>query len=169
MPLMSDTQTFLSLIESNKGIIYKVANAYCKDEENKKDLIQEIIIQLWLSFEKFDPSYKLSTWMYRIALNVSISFYRKENRRNEINNPLSDHILYLHEENSPSVFNTEVDQLHRFIKALREMDRAVIILYLEGNSQREIAEILGLTTSNISTKILRIKQRLKQNFSKLKT
>ena len=166
MPLMSDTQTFLSLIESNKGIIYKVANAYCKDEENKKDLIQEIIIQLWLSFEKFDPSYKLSTWMYRIALNVSISFYRKENRRNEINNPLSDHILYLHEENSPSA---DVDQLHRFIKELKEMDRAVIILYLEGNSQREIAEILGLTTSNISTKILRIKQRLKQNFSKLKT
>ena len=74
------TEQFISLIESNKGIIYKVANSYCSDTENRKDLIQEIIIQLWLSLEKYDSRFRISTWMYRIALNVSISFYRKENR-----------------------------------------------------------------------------------------
>ena len=73
-----DSPSFLKVIDANKGIIYKVANSYCRDEENHKDLIQEIILQLWLSFPKYDPSFKLSTWMYRIALNVSISFYRKE-------------------------------------------------------------------------------------------
>ncbi|MEO5581255.1 MAG: sigma factor [Saprospiraceae bacterium] len=81
-------ESFLSMIESNKGIIYKVANSYCSNDENKKDLIQEIIIQLWLSWDKSDSTFKVSTWMYRIALNVSISFFRKEHRRNEISHPL---------------------------------------------------------------------------------
>jgi RNA polymerase sigma factor (sigma-70 family) len=165
--LKRDAQTFLTVIESNKGIIYKVANSYCKDEENKKDLIQEIIIQLWLSFGKYDSTFKLSTWMYRIALNVSISFYRKESRRNEINNPLPNDILYLPEEQFPVELNSALDQLHRFIKELKEIDRAVIILYLEGNNQQEIAEILGLTATNISTKVSRIKEQLKQKFSTL--
>ena len=134
MSLKRDAQNFLAVIDSNKGIIYKVANSYCKDEENRKDLIQEIIVQLWLSFDKYDETYKLTTWIYRIALNVSISFYRKEHRRNEINQPLPDGILYL-----------------------------------EGNNQQEIAEILGLTMTNISTKVSRIKQQLKQKFSTLKS
>mgnify|MGYP001616672047 FL=1 len=162
-----DAQNFLTVIGSNKGIIYKVANSYCKDEENRKDLIQEIIIQLWLSFDKYDETYKLSTWMYRIALNVSISFYRKEHRRNEINQPLPDGILYLHEEHTGEL-NTEIDQLHQFIKELKEIDRAVILLYLEGNNQQEIAEILGLTMTNVSTKVSRIKQQLKEKFLTLK-
>jgi RNA polymerase sigma factor (sigma-70 family) len=165
MDLKRDAQTFLAVIDSNKGIIYKVANSYCKDAENKKDLIQEIIIQLWLSFDKYDSTYKLSTWMYRIALNVSISFYRKESRRQEINHPFSEELLSLREEDIPGKSNEDVDQLHRFIKGLKEIDRAIIILYLEENPQQEIAEMLGLTATNISTRVSRIKQQLKQNFS----
>ncbi len=160
-----DSSTFLAIVESHKGIIYKVANSYCKDEENRKDLIQEIIVQLWLSFSKYNEKYKLSTWMYRIALNVSISFFRKENRRNEINQPLPDGILHLREdEQEPD----DLTHLHQFIKQLKEIDRAIIILYLEGNPQQEMAEILGLTESNISTKVFRIKEQLKQKFSTLK-
>src|ERR1043165_6237782 len=117
MSLKRDPATFLSVIESHKGIIYKIANSYCKDDENKKDLIQEIIIQLWISFEKYDEKYKLSTWMYTIALNVSISFYRKENRRNEINNPLPKDILHFQDEHS-SNSDTDVDRLHQFIKEI---------------------------------------------------
>jgi RNA polymerase sigma-70 factor (ECF subfamily) len=166
--LERDTKTFLSVIESNKGIIYKVANSYCRNGENKKDLIQEIILQLWLSFNKYDEGYKLSTWMYRIALNVSISFYRKENRRSEINHPLSENILWLNEDNSGSR-NADLDHLHRFIKELKEIDRAIMILYLEGTSQQEIGKILGLTMTNVSTKVSRIKQQLQQNFSNIKT
>lgn len=164
-----DAQTFLTVIESNKGIIYKVANSYCRDEENKKDLIQEIILQLWLSFGKYDEGYKLSTWMYRIALNVSISFYRKENRRNEINQPLPEDILHLNEDHHALSKNDDLDHLQRFIKELKEIDRAVIILYLEGNSQQETGQILGLTATNVSTRVSRIKQQLQQNFLKIKT
>jgi RNA polymerase sigma factor (sigma-70 family) len=161
-------ELFLIVIEKNKGIVYKCANAYCKDEENRKDLIQEIMIQLWLAFDKYDNKYKISTWMYRIALNVSISFYRKENRRTEINKPLTNSILYLQDEYTSIKFNEEIDHLNQFIRELKEIDRAVMLLYLEGNSQQETALILGLSETNISTKVSRIKQQLKQKFAAIK-
>lgn len=163
------TEQFLSLIESNKGIIYKVANSYCSDTENRKDLIQEIIIQLWLSLEKYDSRFRISTWMYRIALNVSISLYRKENRRSEINRPLPDEILYLEADSDPPETDPNTALLQGFIRELKEIDRAVIILYLEENSYQEIAETLGITVTNVSTKISVIKQQLKQKFSHLKS
>jgi RNA polymerase sigma-70 factor (ECF subfamily) len=160
-----DSTSFLKVIDANKGIIYKVANSYCRDEENRKDLIQEIILQLWLSFPKYDPSFKLSTWMYRIALNVSISFYRKENRRGRISQRFPEEIISLPVEKLPVEQNEDLDLLQKFIKELKEIDRAVILLYLESNSQQEIADILGLTVANISTKVSRIKQTLKQKFA----
>jgi len=165
--LERDAQTFLALIEANKGIIYKVANAYCNDQENRKDLVQEIILQLWLSFSKYDEQYKLSTWMYRIALNVSISFYRKNNRRDAINLPFTGELL-VYEETGEESTQAAIDQLYRFIKELKEIDRAVILLYLEGNNQQEIAEVLGLTATNVSTKVSRIKQQLKKEFQHIK-
>lgn len=159
---------FVKTIENNKGIIYKIAGSYCKDPDDKKDLIQEILLQLWKSFDKFDDSYKFSTWMYRIALNVAISFYRKENRRKDINQPLSKNILYLKDDNSGAIRNAHLDLLQQFVKELKEMDRAIIILYLEAKNQNEIADILGLTVTNVSTKVSRIKLQLKQKFSNLK-
>jgi RNA polymerase sigma factor (sigma-70 family) len=164
MKLQAD---FVKTIKKNKGIIYKIARSYCKDPDDKQDLIQEILFQLWKSFDRFDSSYKFSTWMYRIALNVSISFYRKETLRQRINQPLPESVLYLKEDNTTLDLNNKLDQLHHFIQELKELDRATIILYLEGNNQQEIAEILGLTVTNVSTKVSRIKERLKQNFSSL--
>ena len=164
-----DSTTFLAVIDANKGIIYKVANAYCRDEENRKDLIQEILVQLWLSFTKYDETFKLTTWMYRIALNVSISFYRKEHRRDQINQPLQDDLIYLPLADNAEDLNTDLILLNTFIKQLKEIDRAVILLYLDGNSQQETAEILGLTPSNVSTKISRIKEQLKQKFSTIRS
>lgn len=161
---IKDSTSFVKVIDTNKGIIYKVANTYCRDEENRKDLIQEIILQLWLAFPKYDPSYKLSTWMYRIALNVAISFYRKENRRGNISLPLHDEIISLPAEKQVMEQNGDLELLQQFIKELREIDRAVILLYLEGNNQQEIANILGLTLTNVSTKVSRIKQMLKNKF-----
>ena len=169
MPLTRDAPTFLTVIEANKGIIYKVANAYCRDAENRKDLIQEIVIQLWLSFPKYDEQFRITTWMYRIALNVSISFYRKENSRERMNAPLQPDIIELTEDVSPLEMDSHISTLHRFIRELREFDRAVILLYLEENSQQEIAEILGITPTNVSTKISRIKEQLKQKFQALKS
>lgn len=160
---------FLSVIESHKGIIYKVANAYCRDEENRKDLIQEIILQLWLSFSKYNDQYKMSTWIYRIALNVSISFFRKTHRRAEISQPLPDEILNLKDNHGTEDPEDKIKLLYGFIRELKEIDRAIILLYLDENSQQEIAEILGLTPTNVSTKISRIKQLLKQKFSTIKS
>lgn len=161
-----DTDTFLSLVTSNKGLIYKVASLYCKDGEDKKDLIQEIVIQLWLSFSHYDEKYKLSTWIYRIALNVSISFYRKNSRRKQINQSLPEEVLHLQEDSMP-VKNEALEQLHRFIRELKEIDRAIVILYLDGNSQQETSDVLGITVTNVSTRFARIKQQLKQQFSAL--
>lgn len=162
-----DSYSFLQVIDANKGIIYKVANSYCRDEENRKDLIQEIVLQLWISYPKYYPSFKLSTWMYRIALNVSISFYRKENRRGRISQPFPDEIISFSTEENPAEIQEDLQLLQQFIKELKEIDRAVILLYLEGNSQQEIGDILGLSLANVSTKVLRIKQTLKQKFKAL--
>ena len=160
---------FLGVIQANKGIIYKVANSYCRDSEDRKDLIQEIIVQLWLSFHKYDGNFALTTWIYRIALNVSISFYRKENRRSEMNQTMPDGIIYLNEEAACEEADSNLVHLNRFIKELKEIDRAVIILYLEGKSHQESADVLGLSVKNISVKISRIKEQLRQKFSTIQS
>ena len=164
MHLPRDATSFLNVIEANKGIIYKVANAYCRDEENRKDLIQEITIQLWQAFPKYDEQFRISTWMYRIALNVSISFYRKESSREKRTEPLTHELISLTADSRVPATDNELSLLHQFIRELKEFDRALILLYLEERSQQEIAEILGLTPSNVSTKIGRIKEQLRQKF-----
>lgn len=168
MPLARSPQSFLEVVEAHKGIIFKVANAYCRDAENRKDLIQEIMLQLWLAFARYDEQYAITTWMYRIALNVSISFYRKESRRNNINLPLPAEMLILQDDPRPVDLQAAIDQLYRFIRELKEIDRAVMLLYLEENDQQTIADILGLTVTNVSTKVARIKQHLRKSFSQHK-
>ncbi|MEB2776473.1 RNA polymerase sigma factor [Algoriphagus sp. D3-2-R+10] len=158
-----EKEYFLSSIESNKGIIYKVANSYCKDMDDREDLIQEIILQLWKAFPSFKPDYKLSTWMYRIALNVAISAYRKASKRRLVITPLSETAIYLEEDKSEA--NDNRDLLQSLIKELKEIDRALILLYLEGYLYPEIGEVLGLSESNVSTKLSRIKLHLKKKFT----
>ncbi len=155
-----DSRTFLSVLEACKGIIYKIARSYCRDEEDRKDLIQEIITQLWLSFPRFDDSRTLSTWVYRIALNVSISSYRRDTR---YRSALPQAIFLMTEESDDP---TPVEQLYAFIRELKEIDRAIILLYLEEKPQHEIAGILGMTPSAVSTRMMRIRELLKQNFKK---
>ena len=162
---MNPTDKFLSVIQTNKGIIYKIANSYCKDEEDRKDLVQEIIVQLWKSFDKYNEQYKYSTWIYRIALNVAISFYRKEHRRKDISNPLSDGILIFTDTDETK---EDIRFLQQFIAELKELDKALMLLYLEEKSYKEIAEIIDLSETNVATKIGRIKNRLKQKFSTIK-
>jgi RNA polymerase sigma-70 factor (ECF subfamily) len=166
---MDKTQSFEKLIQEHKGLIYKVTNAYCKDEEDRKDLIQEIIVQLWKAIDKYDPRYKHSTWIYRIALNVSISFYRKERRRIGITFPLSENLIkYTDPVEKITEQETSIQLLHQFIAELKELDKALIILYLEEKSYKEIADIMGLTETNVATRINRIKIKLKQKFSLIK-
>ena len=156
---------FLAVVDTYKGLIYKVANSYCNDAESRKDLVQEIIVQLWKSFDRYDSQYKQSTWIYRISLNVAISFYRKETRRKEISNPLSDSILSLADAGTPPETETDLGLLQQFISELKELDKALMLLYLDEKSYKEISEIIGITETNVATKIGRIKILLKQKFS----
>lgn len=160
-------EDFLKLIEQNKGIIYKVTNSYCRDAEDRKDLFQEIVIQLWGAFDKYNAEYKLSTWMYRIALNVAISFYRKQVKRVDTNWPITESMIEIADDNMHTELEANIGLLQQYINELKELDKALMILYLEENSYREIAEILGISETNTASKISRIKDQLKQKFKQL--
>lgn len=156
---------FLSVIETNKGIIYKIANSYCKDSEDRKDLFQEIVSQLWKSFDNYNNQYRYSTWIYRVALNVAISFYRKENRRKVLSSTLSEGVFSLIDFDETNEMESNLRLLQQFIQELKDLDKALMLLYLEEKSHREIAEIIGISETNVATKIGRIKLLLKQKFS----
>ncbi len=159
-----DSLDFELIIAKNKGIIYKVANSYCKDADDRKDLVQEIIIELWKSFKRFNHSSKFSTWMYRVSLNVAISFYRRDSKRKMVSTKLAESLIAIIPENEPSETESQIGLLQKFISELKDMDRALMILYLEDKSQKEIGEIMGITETNVSTKIGRIKEKLKAKF-----
>jgi len=161
---------FFALILENKNIIYKISNSYCQNPGDREDLVQEIIIQLWKSAGKYNPDYKLSTWIYRIALNVAISFYRNEKRREKITLPLDENIIQVVEDDSDAQdLENDIQLLNRFIGRLDKLNKALMLLYLDNHSYKEISEILGITETNVATKINRIKHKLKKQFAKLQT
>ena len=161
-------KVFLSVLESHKGIIYKVANTYCSDKSDKDDLIQEIILQIWLSMENFNGKYKWSTWIYRIALNTSISFYRK-NKTRKAKTIILTQLIEVPNDYEKHSEDDDVILLNQFIRELREIDRALILLHLEGLNSKEIADIIDTTQTNVTTKISRIKKKLKQKFKEYKS
>lgn len=157
---------FGTLLQRNSGIVFKVANSYAQDIDDRAELAQEIAAQLWLAYPKYDPTRSFSTWMYRIALNVAISHLRHlELRRRHDAVPLDD---ALHDVADGDAADPEQEQclrlLQGFIARQPSLDRALLLLYLEERPQREIAEILGITESNVSTKIGRLKQRIRDEF-----
>lgn len=157
-------EDFVAIIEANKGIIYKICNSYCRNEVDREDLAQEIIFQLWRSWDSFNEAHKLSTWMYRIALNVSISFYRKE-KKTTTTVLMGDHWIEQSDENLEEGLEENLNALQQFINELKPLDRALMILYLEEKPYKEMAEIMGISTTNVATKIGRIKEQLKQKFN----
>ncbi len=161
-------EKFIKLLDSNKRIIYKIVNSYSKDQADRKDLEQEIILQLWHSFDKYDANYKYTTWMYRIALNVAISFYRKKKTWQSKHTSFSEESL-LNIENEVK-YKAELDEnlklLQQFINGLDELNKALILLYLDGKKYEDIADILGITKTNTATKISRLKIRLSKEFKK---
>lgn len=164
--MKKDRESFLRLVEQHKKIIFKVCNAYCFDAEDRKDLVQEVIVQLWKSFSRYDEQYKITTWMYTIALNVSVSYVRKESKRSRLNAPMDDNILLIAESDTAEN-DDNLRMLHHFINQLEPLNRALMILYLEEHSHEEIAGILDITVSNVGTKINRIKQKLRNQFANL--
>ena len=155
---------FLTLIEANKRIIFKICNSYCRNADDREDLAQEIIYQLWKSWSSFNTDYKLSTWMYRVALNVAISFYRKEQKTTPTV-LMGDHLIEIADENLDEGLEANLTVLQQFINELNPLDKALVILYLEEKSHKEMAEIIGISSTNVATKISRIKDQLRQKFS----
>lgn len=157
---------FHEIIESHKGILLKVVRAYCQNEADKQDLMQEIMIQVWQSISKFNHQSKVTTWLYRISLNVAISYYRKNTVRTNIQDLKEIEVQNNIEDKSAT--EQQLNLLEQFINELKEIDKALMVLYLEDKSHAEIAEILGMSVSNVGTKINRIKEKLKTRFSNLK-
>lgn len=155
-------EAFQDRVEQHKKILYKVCNAYCRDRDSREDLAQEIMFQLWRSFGKFDGRCQFSTWMYRIALNVAISFCRSESARTR--HVFSDEQRLLQALVEPETQPGEVRLLYEFIAELDPLSRALILLYLDGNNYQEIAEIVGTSETNVATRISRLKSKMKQEF-----
>ena len=154
---------FAALLQRHSGIVFKVANSYARHPEDRADLAQEIAAQLWRAWPKYDPSRTATTWMYRIALNVAISHLREQSlRRRHDSVPLDEG---MHEVADADGVDHEREQhlrlLQAFVARQPPLDRALLLLYLEERPQREIAEILGIGESNVSTKVARLKQRLR--------
>ena len=166
MPELTESerhQAFSDLLQRHRGIVFKVANAYAHLVEDRDDLTQEIAAQLWHAYPHYDPARSFSTWMYRVALNVAISHLRhSELRRRHDAVPLDE---ALHDAADSNTADPEHQEGLRFLQAFiarqRPLDRALLLLYLDERSQREIAEVLGISESNVSTKIGRLKQRIR--------
>ena len=155
---------FVSLLEQNRRIVYKVAATYSRNPADREDLAQEIVVQLWRSFARYDEGYRFSTWMYRVALNVAISFYRRESRRSRSEVSAEDAVQEVASlASEPAEVDDDIRLLRQLIEQLDELDRAVMILYLDDNPYSMIAEILGISETNVGTKINRIKQRLRRD------
>lgn len=159
------SEAFLKLIDDNKGIIFKICNSYCNNKNDREDLAQEIIYQLWKSAERFNEEYKFSTWMYRVALNVAISFYRKDQRLKHIISFAENPVDVEDAGDATNLAEENISHLQRFINELNELERALMLLYLEEKSYNEIADILGISETNVATRISRAKEKLKQKFS----
>ncbi|MBC7938118.1 MAG: sigma-70 family RNA polymerase sigma factor [Rhizobacter sp.] len=165
MEITGDKATFLALIEQNKGIIIKICNSYCKNKNDREDLAQEMIYQLWRSGQSFNADYKFSTWMYRVALNVAISFYRQHK---QLNNNVALSEWHIEIEDGPEEHTDKENNIHllqQFISEMKELDKAVLLLWSDSKSYREISEIIGISETNVATKISRLKDKLKQKFN----
>ena len=167
-------QEFLSVIREYERVIYKVCYLYTTPNATLNDLYQEVVLNIWKAFPKFRRECKISTWIYRIALNTCISFIRKEKNipeivtltsfiRKEKNIP---EIVTLTQEADRSEEDDETQamlrQLYQMINRLGQLEKSIILLYLEEKSYEEISEITGLTVTNVATKLNRIKDKLKK-------
>jgi len=158
------TEIFLKRISENRSIIHKVCNVYCNNAEEKKDLMQEITLQLWKAFPAFKEQSLFSTWMYRVAFNTAVTNIRKS-KKHPIHEALSEKQYHLVEKEDIPNLDEEINRLYRAIGKLNDIEKAIILLYLEKKSYAEIGEIVGLSEKNISVRIVRIKSKLKKLMS----
>ena len=152
---------FLQIIKRNQGIIHKVCNIYCDDQDDRNDLFQEIVAQLWKSFPSFREESKFSTWMYRVALNTAITSFKKTKRRPD-QNRLTYENFQVKDENYDVETEDEIKNLHKAVAQLTGVEKSIVLLFLENKKYEEIAEITGITQNYVRVKMNRIKKKLKK-------
>ncbi|MFD0861987.1 RNA polymerase sigma factor [Sungkyunkwania multivorans] len=156
---MSKEEQFTKLIKDNEGIIFKITTVYTDNREDQQDLYQDIVFQLWKYFESFRNESKISTWMYRVALNTAITRIKREKRNGQ--KVAIDKVVLQQTEYYDADFEERLKLMYDHIQMLNDLEKGLILLLLEGKKYEEMAAITGLTTSNVGTRISRIKQKLK--------
>ena len=149
---------FENLIHEKQRIIYKICKTYRDSREDQEDLFQEIVYQLWKSFPSFKGESKISSWMYRIALNTAIAIYRKQKLRVDYLDKMPEQI----HSDVPQQVSENEERMFRALRTLNDTEKALISLFLEGFSYQEIAAITGITETNTGVRLNRIKNKLKQ-------
>ena len=152
-------QNFIRAIDANKGIIKSLCKAYYTSSEDQKDAFQDIILQLWKSFETFRGESEISTWIYKVSLNTVLTKVKKE--KNKI---AAESIGTSELSISIAMADGDLELLNIVIQSLKDLDKAIVILYLEGYKNKEISQILNLTTTNVSTRLNRVRAELKAKF-----
>ncbi len=156
--------SFVSQLEENQNIVHKICRLYTQDSDSHNDLFQEITIQLWRAYPKFRGDSKFSTWMYRVALNTAITLYRKSKRRVQTQDFEGVSFKMTAEEYDDTV-EQQLKMMYSAVKGLNDIDKALVFLYLEDKSYREISETLGITEVNARVKMNRIKERLRNTLN----
>jgi RNA polymerase sigma factor (sigma-70 family) len=158
--LKEKEQEFLNRIESHKGILYKVSKMYMDNPDDQQDLFQEIVCQLWKSYDTFRNESQFSTWMYRVAVNTAIVFLKKEKRKVDKYEIVSENIK--EEDGDSHIKESQIDHFYKAVQKLEKIDKAIIFYQLEGFSHKEIGENLGISEGNARVKLNRAKEKLKE-------
>lgn len=161
---MPKEKEFVRIIKQHEGVIFKITTMYTDNRDDQKDLYQDVVFQLWKSYDSFRAESKISTWMYRIALNTALTRLKKSKR---MGNAVSiDRVILQETENYDPEFEEKLRILYAHIKQLNVIEKGLMLLLLEGKKYEEIAEITGLSPTNVGTKISRIKQKLAKQIIK---
>ncbi len=157
-------QEFLARIEKHKGILHKVSKMYMDNRDDQQDLFQEIVCQLWKSYDTFRCESQFSTWMYRVAVNTAIVFFKKEKRKVDNHALSSDDIK--DELGDSEIKESQLDHFYRAINKLEKIEKALVFYHLEGYSHKEIGDNMGISEGNARVKLNRTKNKLKEIIEK---
>jgi RNA polymerase sigma-70 factor, ECF subfamily len=162
-PATSAAEPLLGLLEAHRGMLYQVADSYTRQPADRADLLQQVLAELVRALPRYDRAQRFSTWMYRVALNVAISWHRREAVRGRHLTPVGPEVLEVVAAPVEDLAReADLARLDRFIHGLPPLDRALVLLHLDGQRHAEVAEVLGLSETNVGTKLGRIKERLRR-------
>lgn len=157
---MAKEEDFTEMIRDNQGILYKITSMYTRNREDQQDLYQDVVYQLWRSYDRFRGESKRSTWLYRVAMNTAITHLKSE--QNHFSGTPIENMVLKGTDTGNAELESRIKQLYEHVYRLNVLDRGIMLLLLEGKKYDEIAEITGLTSTNVGTRISRIKRKLEK-------